>query len=771
MRAGNQLLIGRKLAQHRATARCLSQNAAPASQTLPGYAKYPHMLEPLDLGHVVLRNRVLMGSMHTGLEEGGLFGHNFDAYAEYFRERAAGGVGLIVTGGISPNDAGRTMFGSAMMQSEAEAEAHKVITDGVHKEGGHIAMQILHSGRYGYHWNSVSASATKSPISWFKAKALSGTEVEETIDDFVKSAEMAQKAGYDGVEVMGSEGYLINQFIVSKTNKRTDKWGGSYENRCRLPIEIVKQIREKVGKDFIIIYRLSMLDLVEGGSTWEEVVELAKKIEAAGASIINTGIGWHEARVPTIATMVPRGGYAWVTQKLKGSVNIPLCTTNRINAPETVEDILASGKSDMVSMARPFLADSHFVQKAMHDQAEEINTCIGCNQACLDHVFQTKTASCLVNPRACHELELKIEKVAPGKAQRIAIIGAGPAGLAAAVTAAERGHDVTLFEKEDHIGGQFNMAKKIPGKEEFHETLRYYGKMIEKHGVNVCLSTAATADSLHEGNFDSIVVATGVLPRDPAIPDNSNGKVNVVSYIDVLRNNAKVGKSVAVIGAGGIGFDVSDFITHKHSPNVTFGPNGENPPKVDEVAITEFLEDWKIDKEITQGGLMPQSDLVDKQEPNPKVYLLQRKGGKVGAGLGKTTGWIHRTVLKKRQVEEVNNCQYKEITEEGLVIDRKGSKQVLPVDTVVLCAGQVPFRVLHDELRSKGSKTKLFLIGGAQEAGELDAKRAIDQGTRLAAQIEYAEAGAVFEAPVSATYKAKVKYEAFQKDGIKALFA
>jgi len=741
------------------------------------------MLSSLELksGHV-LRNRVIMGSMHTGLEEGGFFNHSLDAYAEYFRERAAGQAGLIVTGGISPNDAGRTLVMAACMRNENDAKNHKVITDAVHSEGGLIAMQILHSGRYGYHFNTVSASSTKAPIAPFKAKELSSKDVLNTIDDFVKCAEMAKLAGYDGVEVMGSEGYLINQFLVNKTNKRTDEWGGSYENRMRLPIEIVKRIRLAVGPKFIIIYRLSMLDLVEGGSSWEEVVELAKRIEDAGCTIINTGIGWHEARVPTIATMVPRGGFSWVTQKMMSEVNIPLCTTNRINAPEIAEDILSSGHSDLVSMARPFLADSHFVQKAMNDKADEINTCIGCNQACLDHVFQMKVASCLVNPRACHETTLKIKPVESGKSQRIAIVGAGPAGLAASITAAERGHDVTLYDKDNVIGGQFNMAKKVPGKEEFHETLRYFNNMIKKYNVNLCLNTEVTSDILNDGNYDSIIIATGVIPRDPGISNESNGKVKVYSYIDVLKGNATVGNKVGVIGAGGIGYDVSDFLTHIHNDNgATFGPNGEMKPQLDQPGIHEFLQGWNIDTTVTSGGLLQKDENVinannsnnDDAKPYRKIYLMQRKGGKVGEGLGKTTGWIHRTTLKKRSVEEINSCKYINITEDGLNIERKGIKRTIDVDTIVTCSGQLSYKPLYDTLKENlnNKKTKLFLIGGAQEAGELDAKRAIDQGTRLAAQIETASSGSVFEAPVSAAYKAKVKFEEVQKKGISALFS
>lgn len=744
--------------------------ACRSLSSVPGTALYPKLLEPLDLGHTVLRNRVLMGSMHTGLEEGGLFNHSLEPYAEYFRERARGKVGLIVTGGIAPNDAGRTLLMAAMMASSKDAANHKVVTDAVHEEGGHICMQILHTGRYGYHFNSVSPSALKSPISWFKPKALSGKEVLSTIDDFVKCAEYAKEAGYDGVEIMGSEGYLINQFLVSKTNHRTDEWGGSYDNRMRFATEIVRKVREACGKDFIIVYRLSMLDLVDDGSSWEEVVELAQRIEAAGATIINTGIGWHEARVPTIATMVPRGGFAWVTKKMKGNVNIPLCTTNRINTPETAENILATGCSDMVSMARPFLADPDFVLKAMNAKADEINTCIGCNQACLDHVFNSKSASCLVNPRAGHEASLRITPTASKK--RVAVVGAGPAGLACATTLSERGHDVTLFERDSNIGGQFNMAKQIPGKEEFHETLRYYQKMIDKHGVDLRLDTEVTADAIRGGGYDSVVVATGVLPREIDLPDNSNGRVKIVSYVDVLRHRASVGTSVAVIGAGGIGYDVSDFLTHPHNEGITLGPEGQNPSEVDDKAVDVFLQDWHIDRDISvRGGLTGDptkpADHFDKQGVR-QVFLLQRKGGKLGAGLGKTTGWIHRTVLRKRNVQEMNSCKYVEVVEDGLVVERKGKTVTLPVDTVVVCAGQTPLRALQEELA--GDKAlNVFLVGGAQEAGELDAKRAIDQGTRLASQIETAKSGEVFEAPVSLSFQIKQKVDSFREKGIKGL--
>mmetsp|Transcript_34326 Transcript_34326/g.49894 ORF Transcript_34326/g.49894 Transcript_34326/m.49894 type:complete len:766 (+) Transcript_34326:35-2332(+) len=715
---------------------------------------YPNLLAPLELGHTTLRNRVLMGSMHTGLEEAsGLFTTaKLDEMAVFYAERAKGMVGLIVTGGISPNNAGKGYFGAAKMSTGAEAERHKVVTNAVHEHGGKIAMQILHTGRYAYHFNPVSASAIKSPIGWYKPKALSSTEVENTIDDFVRCSELAKSAGYDGVEIMGSEGYFINQFIVSRTNKRTDKWGGSYENRIRLPIEVVKRVRQAVGKDFIIIYRLSMLDLVEGGSSWPEVVELAHKIEAAGASIINTGIGWHEARVPTIATMVPRGAFTWVTEKLKKEVSIPLCTTNRINMPAVAESVLASGAADMISMARPFLADPHFVKKAMENRSDEINTCIGCNQACLDHIFVSKRASCLVNPIAAHETTLKLALVAASKVQRIAVVGAGPAGLAFSTAAAKRGHLVTLFDKESEIGGQFNMAKLVPGKEEFYETLRYFKKQLELNKVSVQLGKSVQESDLKE--FDSVVVATGVLPRNVRIPrrEGDSGRVNVVSYVDVLKGGAHVGNRVAVIGAGGIGFDVSDFLTHPHTAHEGVR-DATVMTSVDSVAVNDFLTEWGIDHEVSAaGGLVPKgsSKTALLQVPR-KVYLLQRKEGKLGGGLGKTTGWIHRTTMKKREVEELSGCSYIEINDEGLVIERKKKQQTLPVDTVVICAGQESLKSLYSALTTKENSTKkqkLFLIGGAQEAGELDAKRAIDQGTRLAAVVEDANTGDVFEAPI-----------------------
>eukprot|EP01038_Epipyxis_sp_PR26KG_P004747 gene4747-6658_t len=719
---------------------------------------YPKLLEPLDLGHVVLKNRVLMGSMHTGLEEpaGGIFKQGtLEDMASFYAERAKGQVGLIVTGGISPNDAGKGYPGAAKMSTDSESDHHKIVTAAVHENGGRIAMQILHTGRYAYHPWAVSASPIKAPIGWFTPKELTSAEVKSTIADFVKCAVLAKKAGYDGVEIMGSEGYLINQFIVKKTNKRTDEWGGSYANRIRLPVEIVKSVREAVGKDFIIIYRLSMLDLVDEGSSWEEIVELAKLIEQSGASIINTGIGWHEARIPTIATMVPRGAFTWVTKKLKNEgLNIPLCTTNRINTPSVAEDILAGGSADMVSMARPFLADPNFVLKAMNNEADAINTCIGCNQACLDHIFVNKKASCLVNPRAAHENELLITQVPPNQIKNIAIVGAGPAGLACATTAASRGHNVTLFEKDAMIGGQFNMAKMVPGKEEFYETLRYFKKQLELTQVNVKLNTLVSDKDLLD--FDAVVIATGVTPRQVKIPQKTN-RVKILSYVDVLRNHAQVGKSVAIIGAGGIGFDVADYITHSFSHNAD---EVLPAPKLDQSAVETFMKEWNLDSTVSSGGIL--SKKSSSEELVRKVYLLQRKTGKLGASLGKTTGWIHRSTMKKRHVEEISGCKYVEINDEGLVIERDGKTSTLAVDTVITCAGQESLKTLFEPL-SKNSKQKVFLIGGAQEAGELDAKRAIDQGTRLAAVIESSKTGDVFEAPVPVGFKVMKLAESFLK--------
>ncbi len=670
-------------------------------------SNYPNLLAPLDLGFTTLKNRVLMGSMHTGLEE---TKNGFEKMAVYFAERARGGVGLMVTGGIPPNRQGWLSPFGIKLSTHREARKHQLVTKAVHDEGGKICLQILHAGRYGYHPLAVAPSSIKSPISPFQPWALTGSGVERTIRAFVRCAALAREADYDGVEVMGSEGYLINEFIVSKTNKRTDKWGGSFENRIRFPVEIVRRIREKVGPDFIIIYRLSMLDLVEDGSTWEEVEKLALEIEKAGATIINTGIGWHEARVPTIATMVPRGGFAWVTKRLMGKVNIPLITTNRINNPETAEKILADGCADIVSMARPFLADPNFVKKAMDNRANEINTCIACNQACLDHIFARKTASCLVNPRACRETELNLLPIQ--KKKKIAVVGAGPAGLAFATAAAERGHEVHLFEADDQIGGQFNMAKRIPGKEEFYETLRYYAKMIEKQGVHLHLNTKADAALLQ--GFEEVALATGVRPREINIPGIDHP--SVLSYLDVLKNQKPVGKSVAIIGAGGIGFDVAEFLTQE----------GESPS----LHIAEFMQEWGVDMTYQNRGAITKP----KPEASPRqVILLQRSKDKPGYRLGKTTGWIHRASLKMKKVQLYNEVQYLKIDDEGFHVTIKGKPQVLKVDNIIVCAGQKPLRELYEPLQQ--SNIPVHLLGGAYEAVELDAKRAIQQSVELAAII------------------------------------
>ncbi|WP_395404083.1 FAD-dependent oxidoreductase [Pseudoduganella sp. UC29_106] len=670
---------------------------------------YPHLLSPLDLGFTTLKNRVLMGSMHVGLEE---MPNGFERMAAFYAERARGEVGLMVTGGISPNEAGRPWAAGAKLTTEDEAKKHRIVTEAVHAAGGRIAMQILHFGRYAYHDKLVAPSALQAPINRFEPNELSSEEVEQTIQDFVNCSALAQFAGYDGVEIMGSEGYLINEFIAARTNHRDDEWGGSYENRIRFPVEIVRRVRERVGRNFIIIYRLSMLDLVEGGSTLEEVVQLAQAIEKAGATIINTGIGWHEARIPTIATKVPRAGYAWVTRQLMGKVGIPLVATNRINTPEVAEGLLGEGACDMVSMARPFLADPFFMQKAREGRADEINTCIGCNQACLDHTFGGKLTSCLVNPRACHETELVIEPAVSKK--RIGVVGAGPAGLSFAVTAAERGHEVVLFDSAAEIGGQFNVAKKVPGKEEFYETLRYFRRQIELKGVDLRLNTRADVATLAQGGFDEIVLATGVTPRKPEIAGIDHPKA--LSYLDVLRDGKAVGKQVAVIGAGGIGFDVSEYLTHE-------GESGAlNPEK--------FYAEWGIDTQYAERGGLRQPEV---ETPPRKVYLLQRKTSKVGDGLGKTTGWIHRTGLKARRVGMSAGVNYERIDDAGLHVTVDGQAQVLPVDHVIICAGQEPLRELQQGLLDAGCK--VHLIGGADVAAELDAKRAINQGTRLAAAI------------------------------------
>ncbi len=670
---------------------------------------YPKLFEPLDLGFTTLKNRVIMGSMHTGLEEmkGG-----YDRMAAFYGERAKGGVGLIVTGGIAPNTAGWVSPFASKLTNSRTANKHKVVTKAVHDNGGKICLQILHTGRYGYHPFAVAPSRLKAPISPFKPWALSKRGVEKTIKDYARCAKLAREAGYDGVEVMGSEGYLINQFIAAKTNKRTDEWGGSYENRMKFPLEIVKRIRQEVGDDFIIIFRLSMLDLVPGGSSWDEVVLLAKELEKAGVNIINTGIGWHEARIPTIATMVPRAAFSWVTKKMMGEVKIPLVTTNRINDPGVAEEVLQEGCADMISMARPFLADAELMNKAEQGREDEINTCIGCNQACLDHIFKRKTATCLVNPRACHETELNYIKT--NQPKKIAVVGAGPAGLTVSTIAAERGHEVTLFDAADEIGGQFNIAKQIPGKEEFYETLRYYRKQIELHNVKLALGKKVGIEDLQ--GFDEVVVATGITPRKPKIEGIDHEKV--LSYIEVLKEKKPVGKRVAIIGAGGIGFDTAEYLTHE----------GKSPS----LDVQKFLKEWGIDptNEVRSGieGIEPQP------EPSPReVYLLQRKETKVGAGLGKTTGWIHRVSLKNKNVKMVNGVSYDKIDDKGLHVTIKNESQVLEVDNVVICAGQLSKNELYQPLLDKGIST--HLIGGAFQAGELDAKRAIEQGAKLAAKL------------------------------------
>jgi 2,4-dienoyl-CoA reductase (NADPH2) len=675
------------------------------------HALYPNLLAPLDLGFTTLPNRVLMGSMHTGLEETG----DWNRVAAYYAERARGGVALMVTGGIAPNEEGSVLPGASGLFSEKDVENHKVVTDRVHDAGGKIAMQILHAGRYAYSPKAVAPSPIKSPISPFVPAELDAAGIEKQIEDIAECAAKARLAGYDGVEIMGSEGYLLNQFLVTHTNKRTDEWGGSYENRMRLAVEVVRRTREKVGTDFIIIFRLSMIDLVPDGSTWEEVVLLAKAVEAAGATIINTGIGWHEARIPTIATSVPRRAFSWVTKKLMGEVSIPIIASNRINTPEVAESVLAEGCADMVSMARPFLADADFVNKAAAGTSDQIAPCIACNQACLDHTFSMKLTSCLVNPRACSETELNYLPAA--KVKTIAIVGAGPAGLSTALVAAQRGHKVSLFDAADGLGGQLNIAKQIPGKEEFFGLVDYYKRAVEVAGISVHLGKTVGVDDLV--GFDEVVVATGVTPRDPQI-DGQTGP-NVVNYIDVLRDKVAVGKRVAVIGAGGIGFDVAEFLVHE----------GTSP--------TEDLDLWKRawgvgDPSLTRGGLAAAGP--QPEAPARQVTLLQRKASKIGKGLGKTTGWIHRSALAMKNVEMIAGVNYERIDSAGLHVSFGAAREnprVIAVDTVVLCSGQISNRMLADDLEARG--ISCHVIGGADVAAELDAKRAINQGSRLAASL------------------------------------
>jgi len=674
---------------------------------------YNKMLEPLDLGFTTLKNRVLMGSMHTGLEEakGG-----FDKLAEFYAQRARGGVGLIVTGGISPNFRGRLAPFASQLSNRFQVAKHRKVTQAVHAADGKICMQILHAGRYSYHPFSLAPSAIKAPITPFKPSAMSTGQIKKTIKHYARAAKLAQKAGYDGVEIMGSEGYLINQFICQRTNKRNDNWGGSFENRSRLPKEIMKAVREAVGKDFIIIYRLSMLDLVEDGNTLEEVIELGKAVEQLGATIINTGIGWHEARVPTIVTSVPRGAFRWITARLKQELNVPIVATNRINTPEVAEDILAKGEADMVSMARPLLADPDFVVKAAVGKADRINTCIACNQACLDHVFKNQRATCLVNPLAAYETEIVMTPTTERK--KVAVVGAGPAGLSAACFAAERGHEVHLFDKASEIGGQFNYAKQVPGKEEFYETIRYYGNRIIDTGVQLHLNTEQSVESLQAGNYDDVIIATGVVPR--ALDIEGADLPHVYGYLDVLRDHKPVGNKVAVIGAGGIGFDVSEYLTTNESPTLN---------------VNQWHDVWGIDQEYKERGALVANPVGHAiADPSPRqVVLMQRKESKVGAGLGKTSGWVHRNTLRAKGVTMLAGVTYEKIVPEGIEVSINGKRQLIEADTVVVCAGQLPLRNLEAPLAAAG--VRVHRIGGADVAAELDAKRAILQGAQLAARL------------------------------------
>ena len=680
--------------------------------TSPAGKAFPHLLAPLDLGFTQLANRTLMGSMHTGLEEekGG-----FAKLAAFYEERAKGGVGLIVTGGVSPNKRGRVSpFGSELSHFW-HVNKHKEVTEAVHKYPTKICLQLLHTGRYAFHPFSVAPSKVKAPINPFTPKAMSTRQINGTIKDYAHASYLAAKAGYDGVEIMGSEGYLINQFACIRTNQRSDEWGGNIENRMRLGIETIKAVRAKVGEKFIIIFRLSMLDLVEGGNSWDEVVTMAKAVEKAGATLINTGIGWHEARVPTIVTSVPRAAFTWITERMKKEVSIPLVTTNRINTPEVAEEVLATGQADMVSMARPFLADADFVNKAAANKSDEINTCIGCNQACLDHVFEQKRASCLVNPRACYETELNFEKAKQSK--KLAVIGAGPAGLAFSVYASERGHQVELFDKISEIGGQFNVAKQVPGKEEFFETLRYFNKQLALHNIPVHLNSEQSAESLLAAGFDEVVLATGIKPRKLDIEGIDHPKV--LSYLQVLREKVPVGEKVAIIGAGGIGFDVASYLAETGESLTT--------------NLDAWLKSWGVDKTYQASGALNTDKLFEQVATERQITLLQRKATKVGKGLGKTSGWVHRANLQKHGVKMLPGVSYKSITDDGLLIEVEGKEQLLVVDNVIICAGQESNRDLQQALENGG--LKVHLIGGANVAAELDAKRAIRQAAELALEI------------------------------------